>query len=90
TLIIKTKQSVKQIQELQQICDSSSQRILQLENILQEQTNRKDYRLRSGSNIAAENTQGQQHQQQQQQTRPMSKVTYSNRPGPRPFSSTER
>ncbi|CAH8506527.1 unnamed protein product, partial [Schistosoma turkestanicum] len=88
TLIIKTKQSVKQIQELQQICDSSSQRILQLENILQEQTNRKDYRLRSGSNIAAENTQSQQ--QQQQQTRPMSKVTYSNRPGPRPFFSTER
>ncbi|CAH8557987.1 unnamed protein product [Schistosoma margrebowiei] len=84
TVLIKSKQSVKRIQELQQVYGEADQRINQLENILQEQIERKD-NYRSISNVILDNKQGQQ-----QTTRPMSKVNYSNRPVPRQFSNIER
>ncbi|VDP57108.1 unnamed protein product, partial [Schistosoma mattheei] len=78
------RQSIKRIQELQQVYGEADQRINQLENILQEQIDRKDNH-RSISNVILDNKQGQQ-----QTTRPMSKVNYSNRPVPRQFSNIER
>ncbi|CAH8543107.1 unnamed protein product [Schistosoma rodhaini] len=85
TIFIKNKQLMKQIQELQQVCNESDQRINQLETILHEQIDRKDNQ-RPISNVTSDNKQGQQ------QTRPISKVNYSNRPIPprQQFSNTER
>ncbi|KAK4471763.1 hypothetical protein MN116_004603 [Schistosoma mekongi] len=74
TILNKSKQTMKQLQDLQQAYNEADQRINQLESILQEQTNSKDY-----PRSLSENKQNQPIQQ----TRPMSKVTYSNYPGQR-------
>ncbi|KAH8878360.1 Voltage-gated hydrogen channel 1 [Schistosoma japonicum] len=74
TVLNKSKQTMKQVNDLQQAYNEADQRIKQLEIILQDKANSKDYQR-----SLSENKQNQPIQQ----TRPMSKVTYSNYPGQR-------